>query len=64
MVKRARSYEYQLLTIEEHQRNIIREAMQRFDGKVADAARALGISKSTLYEKLYTYGLRRRPRRN
>jgi len=63
MPKQKPSYDYQLLTLEEHQRNIIREAMSRFDGKVADAARALGVSKSTLYEKLYGFGLRKRPGR-
>ncbi len=50
--------------LHKHQvQSAIREAMKRFDGKVADAALALGISKATLYENLYSYGLRKRPRR-
>lgn len=58
--RKSNSYRYDLRPLLDHEKAIIREAMDRLDGNVADAARALGLAKSTLYEKLYAFGLRRR----
>jgi transcriptional regulator of acetoin/glycerol metabolism len=33
------------------------ETMQKFHGNAAEAAKALGISRSTLYRKLKKYGI-------
>jgi transcriptional regulator with PAS, ATPase and Fis domain len=57
---RAGTYKYELKTLFEHEKLILREAMERFEGNVANCAKAMGIAKSTMYEKLYTHGLRRR----
>ncbi|MFH1811963.1 MAG: helix-turn-helix domain-containing protein [Pseudomonadota bacterium] len=58
--RKSTSYRYDLRTLAEHEKAIIREALDRLDGSVSDCARALGLAKSTMYEKLYGYGLRRR----
>lgn len=58
--RKSNSYRYDLKSLADHEKAIIREAMDRLDGNVADAARVLGLAKSTLYEKLYSLGLRRR----
>ena len=58
--RRGGNFRYELKTLADHEKAIIREAMERLDGNVADCARALGVAKSTMYEKLYTYGLRKR----
>ncbi len=41
-----------LPTMEEAERNLIREALRRFDGNRRQTARALGISERTLYRKI------------
>lgn len=58
--RKSSSYRYDLKTLADHEKAIIREAMDRLDGNVADCARVLGLAKSTLYEKLYSFGLKRR----
>ena len=59
-IRRTISYKYDLMSLAEHEKNIIREALDRCGGNVGDCARSLGIAKSTMYEKLYGYGIRRR----
>lgn len=54
------SYRYDLMSLRDHEKNIVRETMDRFDGNVAECARALGLAKSTMYEKLYYHGLKKR----
>ncbi|HEX5766250.1 MAG TPA: sigma-54 dependent transcriptional regulator [Woeseiaceae bacterium] len=51
-----------MLTLEELERRHIERALDATKGKVADAARRLGIPRSTLYQKLKDYGLK--PSRN
>ena len=43
--------------LEANERRIIQAALQHNVGKVIDAARQLGINRSTLYEKMKKYGL-------
>ncbi|MBN2361657.1 MAG: hypothetical protein JXR83_19545 [Deltaproteobacteria bacterium] len=62
-VRKSVSYKYDLLSLADHEKNIIRETLDRFQGNVGDCARSLGIAKSTMYEKLYGYGIRRRSAR-
>lgn len=44
-------------TLEESERRLIEEALQRFEGNRRHTARALGISERTLYRKLKEYDL-------
>jgi DNA-binding NtrC family response regulator len=41
-----------LPTIEDAERKLIQEALERFEGNRRQTARALGISERTLYRKL------------
>lgn len=43
------------MTLEEVNRKMILQALEQYGGKVADAAKALGISRSSLYRKLDKY---------
>jgi DNA-binding NtrC family response regulator len=45
------------MTLEEVEAHLIRRTLQRFDGNVSLAARALGLSRSALYRRLERYGL-------
>jgi DNA-binding NtrC family response regulator len=45
------------LTLEEVERELIRRALQRHDGNVSEAAKALGLSRSALYRRLERHGL-------
>jgi DNA-binding NtrC family response regulator len=45
------------LTIEEVEKILIQKALQRHDGNVSQAARALGISRSAFYRRLQKYNL-------
>jgi len=45
------------LTLSEQEANIIRDSIQRNGGNLAKAARELGVARSTLYNKLKTYGI-------
>ena len=58
--RRTNSYSYDLKPLADHEKAIIREAMDRLEENDASCARELGIAKSTMYEKLYHYGLRKR----
>ena len=44
-------------SLDELERDAIREALARFDGNVSLAAKALGVSRSALYRRLQRYGL-------
>jgi transcriptional regulator of acetoin/glycerol metabolism len=45
------------LPLEEVERVLIRKAMERHDGNVSQAAKALGLSRSALYRRLQHHGL-------
>jgi DNA-binding NtrC family response regulator len=45
------------LPLEEVERLLIRKALERHDGNVSQAAKALGLSRSALYRRLQHYGL-------
>jgi len=45
------------LTIEEVEKILMQKALQRHDGNVSQAARALGISRSAFYRRLQKYNL-------
>ena len=47
------------LRLDDWQQLLVREALRRAEGRVPDAAEALGISRATLYRKLEQYGLSR-----
>jgi transcriptional regulator of acetoin/glycerol metabolism len=45
------------LPLEEVERVLIRKALERHDGNVSQAAKALGLSRSALYRRLQHHGL-------
>jgi DNA-binding NtrC family response regulator len=45
------------LPLEEVERLLIRKALERHDGNVSQAAKALGLSRSALYRRLQQHGL-------
>jgi len=47
-----------LRSLDELEKEAIRQALEHFAGNLSDAARQLGIGRSTLYRKLEQYGLR------
>jgi DNA-binding NtrC family response regulator len=47
------------MTLEEVEQALIRKALVRSEGKVGEAAAALGLSRSALYRRLVKYGLAR-----
>lgn len=51
------SGENRRLTLSEQESIIIRDSIQRNGGNLAKAARELGVARSTLYNKLKTYGI-------
>jgi DNA-binding NtrC family response regulator len=46
------------MTLEDAERTLIERALKRFDGNVTEAARALGVSRSALYRRLASLGVR------
>jgi DNA-binding NtrC family response regulator len=46
------------LTLEQAERYLIERALAQHGGNVSDAARALGLSRSALYRRLATLGIR------
>ena len=44
-------------SLDDMERDAIREALARFDGNVSLAAKALGVSRSALYRRLQRYGI-------
>lgn len=51
------SYERRRLTLSEQETLIIKESIQRNGGNLSKAARELGVARSTLYNKMKTYGI-------
>ncbi len=51
----------QPLTLADVEKQHIERVIQQFDGRVNDAARILGIGRSTLYSKIAEYGIRLEP---
>jgi len=47
------------LTLTEMEKRLIPEVLRRTSGNVAEAARSLGIDRSTLYDKIRKYGIER-----
>lgn len=45
------------LNLEEHERAIIEKAMREVQGNISAASKALGINRSTLYQKIKKYGI-------
>jgi DNA-binding NtrC family response regulator len=45
------------MTLEDVERLLIQKALERFEGNVSLAARALGLSRSALYRRLASHGL-------
>ena len=48
---------FEEMTLDEVECQLIKCALQRFDGNVTDAAKALGLSRSALYRRLQRFGL-------
>jgi transcriptional regulator with PAS, ATPase and Fis domain len=46
-----------IVSVEEHERELIIRAYHAFNGSISKASRALGISRNTLYLKLKKYGV-------
>jgi len=49
---------FEQMTLEEAERTLIERALKRFDGNVTEAARALGVSRSALYRRLASLGVK------
>ncbi|MCL4217563.1 MAG: hypothetical protein KJ052_11260, partial [Candidatus Hydrogenedentes bacterium] len=47
----------ELITIQEMEERLIRTALKRLDGNQTEAAKRLGISRSTLWRKMKEYGI-------
>ncbi|MCA9165965.1 MAG: helix-turn-helix domain-containing protein, partial [Planctomycetales bacterium] len=47
------------LRIDHWEQRLIREALQRTEGNVPEAAKLLGISRATLYRKIDEYGIKK-----
>jgi transcriptional regulator of acetoin/glycerol metabolism len=45
------------LNLEEHEKMVIGQALKEEKGNVSSTAKALGINRSTLYQKMKKYGL-------
>ena len=45
------------MSIEDVERFLVQKALERFRGNAAEAARFLGLSRSSLYRRLQKYGL-------
>ncbi|MBX3411725.1 MAG: sigma 54-interacting transcriptional regulator [Pirellulales bacterium] len=51
---------FDTLRIDDWERRLIREALDRSDGNVPEAAKLLGIGRATLYRKIEEYGIDRK----
>lgn len=49
---------FEQMTLEESERYLIQRALGKSDGNVSEAAKLLGVSRSALYRRLETYGLK------
>ena len=47
----------EVMKLDEAERMIIQNALERFDGNVAEAAGALGLSRSAMYRRLEKLGI-------
>ena len=45
------------MTLEDVERLLIQKALDRYEGNVSHAAKALGLSRSALYRRLASHGL-------
>jgi len=45
------------MSLDDVERHLIKKALERVDGSVSDAAKALGLSRSAMYRRLQKYGL-------
>ena len=45
------------LNLEENEKQLVSRAIEKHRGNLSQAARSLGINRSTLYEKIKRYGL-------
>jgi DNA-binding NtrC family response regulator len=50
-----------ILPLGESERQLIRKALEHFDGQVEAAAQALGLSRSAMYRRLQKYGIEHDP---
>jgi DNA-binding NtrC family response regulator len=46
-----------VMTLEEAERSLIRDALDRYNGKVDQAADALGVSRSAMYRRMQKHGI-------
>jgi transcriptional regulator of acetoin/glycerol metabolism len=49
------------MTLDDAEQLLIRRALSRHGGNVAEAARALGVSRSAFYRRLERFGIPSRP---
>ena len=59
--QKAQSRPSNVITLAELERHHIEYALLTFGGNKTQAAKALGISLKTLYNKLHTYGMMEKP---
>jgi DNA-binding NtrC family response regulator len=48
-----------ILPMRDFEAKVIRQAVEEYGGNVSEAARKLGVSRSTVYRKMREYGLNR-----
>ncbi len=53
--------ETRILALDEAERQLIRRALDHYDGQVEPAARALGLSRSAMYRRLQKHGIAHEP---
>lgn len=51
------TFEGEVISLEDAESRVIEFAMDRYEGKISEIARRLGIGRSTLYRKMRHYGL-------
>ncbi len=44
------------MTLDDAERLLVQRALERYDGNVSEAAKALGLSRSALYRRLERHG--------
>ena len=50
-------HETNSLNLEENEKQLVSRAIEKHRGNLSQAAKSLGINRSTLYEKIKRYGL-------
>jgi DNA-binding NtrC family response regulator len=53
----AKTKEYSTFNLVDNEKELIKSALETFDGNMSLTAQKLGINRSTLYEKIKKYGL-------